>query len=337
MITLKVAIYGDVHLTKKMNRLQEIWEESAIEVFSSMYDSFSKDRVDIAICLGDFFDAPRLEAKSVKLVTKVLSIIDKSPFPTYFLLGNHEIFDDESNILDYLSEYQNIIPITSLTTFYDELMLIPYNVNIEEIKPLMKDKYVFTHCDIYGSSLSSGKVRANFGVDPSILSDAKYVFNGHVHLNSIFANVYNVGSLLKSQQGELLNYEEPTVYYLYTDSSIVESKVISTNLVLPLTCKVHEVSKLLAHYDSSNKFILRIEYTDESEFSEIDKFLGNSRVLKVTKRKLIENSLDNTEYSIVKTTLDIKELLSEYINKDIEVQPEDKERLINLGLELLEV
>lgn len=329
---MNVAIYGDVHLTKKMSGIQSYWDDSALRVFSSMYNRFSELNIESAICLGDFFDAPRLEAKSVKVVTEILSLINSSTFPTYFLLGNHEIFDEESNILDYLLEYDNIIPVTEVKE-YEGKVFVPYNVALEDLpKDLIDGKYLFTHHDIYGSELAGGKVKASFGTNPSILSSARRVFNGHVHLNSEFGNVVNVGSILKSQQGELRVGEYP-VYYVLTGSGSVIKFHLDGNYIAPLTLTSEEYPRVLNMYPPSVKFLLRLSYEDDSQIVPIE---SDSRVLKFRVHRDVSNSsMESVE--VARKSIDIKELITTYIRKDDTVAPEDKERMVSLGLSLLGV
>lgn len=328
---MNVAIYGDVHLTKKMSGIQSYWDDSALRVFSSMYNRFSELDVESAICLGDFFDAPRLEAKSVKLVTEILSLINNSSFPTYFLLGNHEIFDDDSNILDYLSEYDNIIPVTEVKE-YEGKVFVPYNVNLEDLpEDLINGKYLFTHHDIYGSELAGGKVKASFGTNPRILQGARRVFNGHVHLNSAFGNIINVGSILKSQQGELRVGEHPSYYVLYTDTGNIIHCHVTDDYIAPLTLNSEEYPCALDMYPPNVKFLLRLSYKDESQVLNID---SDPRILKFRIHKDVSNSSMESA-DVVRRSIDIKELITTYIHKDDTVAPEDKEHMVSLGLSLL--
>lgn len=328
---MNVAIYGDVHLTKKMSGIQSYWDDSALQVFSSMYDEFAQLNIESAICLGDFFDAPRLEAKSVKVVTEILSLINNSSFPTYFLLGNHEIFDEESNILDYLLEYDNIIPVTEVKE-YEGKVFVPYNVSLEDLpKDLIEGKYLFTHHDIYGSELAGGKVKASFGTNPEVLSSARRVFNGHVHLSSKFGNIINVGSLLKSQQGELRTGECPCYYSLNTETGSIYKFPIPGTYLAPLTITSEEYPRVLDMYPEGVKFLLRLSYTDDSQIVPIE---SDPRILKFRIHKDVSNSSMESA-DVVRRSIDIKELITTYIHKDDTVAPEDKEHMVSLGLSLL--
>ena len=209
-----LGIYGDVHITKNMRALQDIWDVTATKSLYNMYDKFDEANVEMVVCLGDFFDAPRLEAKHLKLVLPILDNINNRSYPTYILLGNHESYDEESNILEYLTTYDNIIPITSPTEI-EGMLFLPYYADPSKFN--MEDKIVFTHHDIYGSALASGKTEAFFGISPEVFKDARIVMNGHVHLRSkVSDNIVNAGSILVSQQGELRLGDFPRYYTLDT-------------------------------------------------------------------------------------------------------------------------
>lgn len=331
----KIAIYGDAHITKKMNTLQDRWNTSVISIFQNLYSEFESANVEYAVCLGDFFDKAVLEAKSVTLVMQVLDIVNKSTFPTFFLLGNHEIDSHQNNILEYLSEYQNIFPVTELKHI-ESMTFIPYNVDIDEVpEDFLRDSYVFTHHDIYGSELANGKLKASFGIDPNVFSISKFVFNGHIHLASRLGNIYNVGSILKSQHGELRKYENPQYYILDTVTGSVESFLIKENFIAYQTVRVGEIPGILSKYEDSVYLVLRVEYKSEEDLTSIEDYRSNPRILRLNLRKLLDTSSGAIATEISRTTLDIKEFITDYIKKDISIEDPDKPKMIELGLSLL--
>lgn len=330
-----IAIYGDAHITRKMGNIQTHWNESVVSTFENIYQSFTNDGVESAICLGDLFDKAVLEAKSVKLVLQILSIINAAPFPTYVLLGNHEIDSNENNILEYLSEYNNIFPITTLKDINNQFTFIPYSQDISEVpENMIRDHYVFTHHDIYGSLLAGGLVKASFGIDPELLSSAKLVFNGHVHLHSKFGNIINVGSITKMQQGELKEFEKPVYYYLNTEDGSLNQFELEKNFIAPLSIYPKELSNILRHYDESVKFLLRLKYDIDEDIETLEEFKNNPRILSLSLRKNLKNNLEQSK-EIRRVTLDIKEFLADYIRKDMNIKDAEKEDMISTGISLL--
>lgn len=330
---MKIAIYGDAHITRKMGHFQNQWDSSLISIFKKIYGDFHRLGVDMAVCLGDFFDKSILEAKSVKLVTEILDIIEHSEFKTRILLGNHEIDSNDHNILDFLKGYININPITNLDVF-NNLTFIPYSIPIEEVPmEYIENRYVFTHHDIYGSELAGGKVKASFGTHPELLSSAVYVFNGHVHLPCILGNIFNVGSITKMQQGEIRLGEFPTYLVLDTYQGNIYSYPLKDDLILPITVNISEIDKVLSGYNESNKFLLRVVY--EGEPPNLKNYLKDPRILSISLKKSISESIGDEGNEIKKSNLDIKEFFSSFIRGDASLSENMKDKIIPIGISLL--
>lgn len=325
---MKVGIFGDVHLTKNMRNMQSTWENSAMKSILNMYKNFDEEKIDLAICLGDFFDKPIIEAKSLHLVLPILTMMNSKSYPTYILLGNHEVDDDEHNILEYLSEYVNIKPITDSDIIMNEFTLIPYIVNPEELpSEFLEDKYVFTHHDIYGSALASGQTKAFFGINPEIFKNAKRVFNGHVHLKSkISTNIINAGSLLVSQQGELLVGDYPSYYILESESNTITEYENEYSMIYQ-AIDVSDIDKI-SQYDANN-LVLRVDYEGEIPENYLDALHTSWR------KKIVSISGEDKSNMTRTSNFDLKSYLVDYIKKDTNVSDSDKERYIKVGLEVL--
>lgn len=320
-----IGVYGDVHLTKNMRTLQYLWDVTSMKSIQYMYDKFDSLDVEAAVCLGDFFDAPRIEAKSMQLVLPVLHHINSRTYPTYILLGNHEAESSDHNILEFLSPFENIIPVTN-TMYVEDMLFIPYYDDPQSYDIKSKD-IVFTHHDIYGSSLASGKTTAFFGLDPSVFKDAKLVMNGHVHLKSKPApNIINAGSLLVSQQGELKVGDYPSYYTLDTRTAEVKEYENIYSMIY-LTIDEYDVAKIASRYMSDN-LVLRVEYDGEipKDFMYQDRVSWKKRI----------TSIDSTEELVsVDKNFDMKNYLVEYIRKDDTLSPDVIEEYVHTGLELL--
>lgn len=322
---MMIGVYGDLHITKNMRSLQGIWEDSIIKSMHHMYNKFDELNIELAVCLGDFFDAPRIEAKHMHLVLPILEEINSKTYPTYILLGNHEAESIESNILEFIVNFNNIIPVTN-TMYLEDMLFIPYydNPSLHEMK---NSSVVFTHHDIYGSSLSSGKTTAYFGLDPMIFKDAKLVMNGHVHLKSRPSpNIINTGSLLVSQQGELRVGDYPSYYILDTKTAKIEEYENKYSMIF-LTIEEEEAHKLSSRYESES-LVLKVEYEGEipKDFEYTDR---------VSWRKKISSIGSKEDFIVSSSNFDMKNYLTDYIKKDIEVPDDKKEEYINTGLEVL--
>lgn len=324
---MRIGIYGDVHLTKNMRTLQHLWDVTASKSIHHMYNKFDEVNVEMVVCLGDFFDTPRLEAKHLSLVLPILQDINSRSYPTYILLGNHEAESEDSNILEMLGVYENIHPITTPVEM-ENMLFLPYYEDPSNHD--MKDKIVFTHHDIYGSALAGGKTRAFFGLDPSVFSGAKKVFNGHVHLKSRVNDIIvNTGSLLVSQQGELVLGDYPTIYIVDTKngSYFVEPNKHS---MIYLTIDESEVDEIiLSGYDQMH-CVLKVEYSEEIPENSLD-------VAHITwRKKLTDIDTGESQEIVHSKSFDFRNYLIEHIKNDDNIPQSSKDKYILTGLELLE-
>ena len=153
--------------------------------------------------------------------------------------------------------------------------------------------------------------------------------NGHVHLKSIVrSNVINAGSLLVSSQGELRVGDYPTYYTVDTKTGDLIGYPNKYSMIY-LTCNTESVDKLSESEYDHNHLVLRVEYTGGLPEIEIDS-------LHTSYRKLVEDIESTQERELIKTTnFDMKNYLTEYIKKDMEISEDEKENYIKVGVELL--
>lgn len=309
---MKIGVYSDPHLTKKLPGLEDSFYTCIINAYKSMYDTFVNNNVELVVCCGDLFDKPVLEANSVKLFSEVMEISSK--LPTKYLLGNHEILDESSNILQCVNSYHNQEAIVELT--YDkDLVFIPYSTDLDAIdKSTIHNKIVFTHHDIYGSVLAGGFVKAGFGYDPNLFNDTKITFNGHIHLRSTLGKLHNIGSIFTTQYAELDNqdYSDVPKYYIYdTDTGILSSFDNYYNIFF-ITRTVNDYDL----FDKSLVHVVRFVYNNEEEIKDVD----ITKALRVNYKKNISNKLNDTNITKMDHTLSMKDLVLKYIDNDTSVE-----------------
>lgn len=319
---MRIGIFGDVHLTKNMRSLQSIWEKTAYNSIRAMYDKFDEEDVEMVVCLGDFFDAPRIEAKNLNLVMPIIGIIESRLYPTFILLGNHEAESPGSDILSYFM-YDNIREVTKPWN-NESMLFLPYHANPAEVD--MKDKIVFTHHDIYGSMLASGQVKASFGIHPEVFKEAKLIINGHVHLKSRPApNIINAGSLLVSQQGELRVGDYPSYYILDTETLEMKS-FDNTHSMIYQAIDINETDKVTKYED--DHLVLRVDYEGEIPQEYIN-------TAHTSWRKKINSIGDSKDVVVNTSNFDMKNYIINHLKEDPDIPDEHREAYINTVLELL--
>jgi DNA repair exonuclease SbcCD nuclease subunit len=334
---MRIGIFTDPHINKKIQMIQADWKQAVDLSFEHLCSGF-RGKVDMIICGGDFFDKALIEAWSLKMIMNALDKLNSLGVPVYFLLGNHEIESETENIIEFLDIYDNLVPITSVYEGTD-LLLIPYSDNPEDHVGKMKDKIVFTHHDIFGSSLAAGRSRAKFGIDPKIFKDAKLVINGHIHSRSSFLNVRNIGSFLCGAQGELRAGEHPQFYILDSDT-LKMFDIPNSHAIHHITLDHKNLKTMLDYYGALNcKLVVRYEYEDEKELKVFDDEISKSpNVLRHNLRRLIDYSSLSNSASVMssKSMLDIPMILSKHVDEDPKVPQNVKNEFSAIGKVLLD-
>lgn len=330
---MRVGIYADPHITKRMGSLQDHWERSVRDTFNYMYDMFDRLHVDMVICLGDMFDKAVLEARSVSLVNEVVDIMDTRYYHTYLLLGNHEIDSVENNILEYFETCNQIIPVTKMTTV-GPFLFIPYGESISSDEfHTHEAHYAVTHHDFYGVELAGGKVRASFGDDPNLMKDFIRVFNGHIHTQSNLGNIMNAGSVLCSQHGVLREREFPKFYIYDTDNETLESFHNPYSLLYWTTTADSLQGLMSEAVTGPNSCLLRVEYNEGETIILPDPL--PDRILDVQCKKHIQD-IPLAETKVEKSVLDVKDIMRRFIDGDMKISDEIKNRIYEEGVKLLE-
>lgn len=276
---MKIGIWADAHVTKKVRDLTPKFREMAIQGFREMYDTFKKNGVAFAANLGDLLDKPSISPEDVQVIDTLESIFGDYDFPTYHLLGNHEgIQEGGMSILNILNLEGTVCEPASI----DGCIFLPYDAPLKEYK----NKIVFTHHDIYPENLSQLK-----GVDISPLASAKHVYNGHVHQYSDpSSNITNVGSLFSLGFGDNLI---PCYHILDTDT--MELKFYE-NPYSFLFRKFSSLYELTNYPFNRDRTIALLETTED-----VNPLLLPDDFLRLNVRKVIgTTSINTTEEVIVK-------------------------------------
>lgn len=205
----KICIWGDNHwsqyssIVRKRGLKYSLRLENSIASLNWAESLASCKGCDMVICLGDFFDAPTLNAEEIT----ALQGVHWNNLPKYFLVGNHEMGrSDLSFSSAHLFKYvPNSHVISQLTRMpindFDDIFFIPYILE-ENRKPLDSmlskkygKRYIFSHNDIKGVQLGKVESKEGFTIE-EIKRNCDWYFNGHIHNGSQVAKrVINVGNL----------------------------------------------------------------------------------------------------------------------------------------------
>ena len=335
-----IGLYADPHITKSIRLIEEDYRAAILKAYDTMYKNFEALGVDKVICLGDFFDKSSLAAKDVSLFTEVMKLVSSYRFSTEYLLGNHEIFDSKSHILRLVNLFPNQYCVDSYIAG-DELVYIPYSTDISQEDPEdWRGKIVFTHHDIIGSVLAGGALQANYGISPELLKDAKRVFNGHIHIRSSVDNIFNLGSLFTMQFGEMLegDWSDQPRYYVYNTDKDLLTPFVNMHNIDFITLKPEEYEDYMSvrKQERSKGFKPVVRFLKTSDNQDIKE---GSDALYVTYKQVYEDArieLDESQHLDQQHNVNLKSLITDYINNDSKLNKTSKKRVQSKISELLD-
>lgn len=206
----KFGFYTDVHLTNKNIRIDN-FSETAINKLRECYSFAKKNNFDFMICGGDVFNTEKI--MDLKIFLGLLEIMSDFGKPTYFIIGNHDIYGNSLNTykdcsLNFIS---SLIP-NLLIPIFDKIELddiILYGCNtfnnihycLDHIeKNSEKLQVLIDHHMLYDKKIP--------GADVIFIKDLKknnadLVLSGHVHMGYKIqkekdTTYFNPGSLLRT-------------------------------------------------------------------------------------------------------------------------------------------
>lgn len=224
---MKTIIIGDTHFGIKKD--DSYFLDYQIKYFQNVVIKEIKNRnVDNVIFLGDIFDnRKKINVRTAKLVKEqIFNDLDSIGIPIYVILGNHDIFYNQSidvNTLSIILDcYKNFIIVDNVN-FVDNCILIPWISDdnridfLDAISFCTKD-YLFGHLEINGASLGNEEI--NNGIPIEAFCNYKKVFSGHVHIKQEFENIFYTGIPYQLTWGDC--YSKQGIHYFDSHTGEIE-------------------------------------------------------------------------------------------------------------------
>ena len=326
---MKILLYSDVHISRTSSILPTIYKDTNYTYRQAMIIQTAKwisklakeNNPNIIINLGDTFDQHTLTSYDTEIARQFFSEFQSLNIPHYVVIGNHEMINEKFNAVAMLDNVNNINVIQdpqSIEINNCKLAFLPYR-NYKDIQELPEGDFLFSHNDIYGSTIRRSYKLDN-GIDPNILKQKyKLVFNGHIHKNSIFSNVINVGSCTTHSFADDNDWQ-PQVYIFDTETLDLET-FVNTNCPLFKTYDINsidELNNIINNLNKQFKYVIHITCPFE---------LKNSVKTILTTNKTILNN--NTEQDfILNSKLNVKiETNKELLTESLQVENEIKSNL----------
>ena len=92
---MKIGIFTDSHYSSQEITCRNRFNSRSLQKIEKAYRAFEDQKCDMVICLGDLIDQDGSHAQEVENLRKVTQVINVSPIPTIFVMGNHDAFSFE--------------------------------------------------------------------------------------------------------------------------------------------------------------------------------------------------------------------------------------------------
>ena len=246
---MRILIYSDNHFCTSSSIINGVGEkysvrlENQIDSLNWVEELGKKEKCDIEICLGDFFDKETLTSQELSALKEIKW--DMNDIERFFIVGNHEMGSQDLtyNSTNALSEYGYICNRPMLIPNSNcNIVLIPYVLESNR-KPLREyineafDKdggdnlnrnlpvIILTHNDIKGIQYGGFESKVGFSLE-EINDNCIMLLDGHLHNETSFdiphhqenTKVYLVGNLTGQNFSEDAFNHGHYAYILDTDS-----------------------------------------------------------------------------------------------------------------------
>ena len=284
---MRILLYSDLHISKtssilpltSANPKYSYRQNMIIETGKYLANLVNEEKPDMIINLGDTFDQHTITSYDSDVASEFFKQFNGFKIPHLVLVGNHEMINQDYNVVSILDNIENIIVVKSVgsdtisvsslegSSLGTDVTLgfLPYQEN-NNLFSLPESDFLFSHIDVYGSKIRQG-VELQNGIKPSELAKYKLVFNGHIHKASILKNIVNVGSITTHSFADDTD-SVPQCYIFDTDT--LKLKTFKPT-ICPLFRKfeikenISELEDYLKSLNKDYKYILQVicSYTDK--------------------------------------------------------------------------
>jgi DNA repair exonuclease SbcCD nuclease subunit len=329
---MKYIIVGDLHIGQTSSSLgiekhmvNQIFHKTLLDYGKWLKNICDEHMIKDLIFLGDIFDSrTAITLESLHYATEFFNLFETFNVDT--ILGNHDVFFNDSTEIHSLASFKNHpnITIHEKVCKRGNLTFCPWATKLEDIPP---SEFVFGHFDIVGYELTKGKI-SNHGFKGVDLMKRVYQgsFSGHYHIwqkrlydgkpliytGSAYPLSFNdVDSpkylhILDTNTGEIERIENtisPKFKYVQTEKDLLDIQgnfisVISTDK--ELIDKVNICQPLSVRIEIVDEFkVLNVHQEEIKEFKVVDipdaisSFCLNLPDLDMAEQKEVAKSVTN--------------------------------------------
>ena len=203
----KIAIIGDIHFSRKAENpiIKKYIKEGQKKFFDSLVVDLKAAGITTVLMTGDLHDTRVIIDVESMVTTKRLLQEQMKDFDIHIILGNHDMYYENSYDISALELFEDIPNVTVYreSVVQKELLgknwyFIPWVIPEKEEKFVSfleklatksqekRDKTVlFGHFDMFGMDMEGNGNLSPAGIDPNLfLKAAKTTFSGHYHAQS---------------------------------------------------------------------------------------------------------------------------------------------------------
>lgn len=202
---MKFLLIGDIHFRNEspINRKDDIVEVFK-DKFKQLKQIIKRNKIDYVLTVGDILDRSVSSVPTINLAEELLSSLE---IPVYSILGNHDLVGNVVNgynkssifLLSKLCSNLNIILEEYIDLEDTRIYFNHYGDNNFIIKDKDDSKFniVLTHSNIYDGDSMFDSINCR-----DLITNADFLFTGHIHSKFLYNNIYNAGSLVRLTRAE---------------------------------------------------------------------------------------------------------------------------------------
>lgn len=217
----KIAIIGDIHFSRKAENpiIKKYIKDGQAKFFDDLVVNLKASGIKTVLMTGDIHDTRVIIDVEAMVNTKRLLQDKMKDFDIHIILGNHDMYYENSYDISALELFEDIPNVTVYrqNVVQKELLgktwyFIPWIIQDKEekfveflqkmaTKPQEKrdNTVLFGHFDMFGVDMEGNGNLSSVGLDPNLfLKAAKTTFSGHYHgksqVNKMGSEICYVGS-----------------------------------------------------------------------------------------------------------------------------------------------
>lgn len=334
---MKVALITDTHWGARND------SQAFIDFYDSFYTNFFfpallENKIDTIIMLGDTFDRRKYtNHATINAAKKIFfDVLKYFNMKAYILIGNHDTFYKNTNEINsiglLLSEYDNLVPISSPTTIEiddTKIVMIPwictdnYVESFNEINTSPAE-ICMGHLEVAGFEMYRGHP-SDGGIHPSSFSRFDTVFSGHYHHRSTRGNITYLGTPYELTWQD---YGDPKGFHIF-DTTTRQLDFMQNPYTMFVRIEYDDKNKNpidLDALDLSNTYV-KLIVINKTDYYKFDQFVNRLYTKRCHDIKIVED-MSEFQSGEVDAEIDLEDTLSilsnyvDSINTDL-----DKEKI----------